>query len=465
MEDVITDNEEVANDESDAEESDNEEVQFENSDSEQGISDTEEGDVSASNSLSFVGKNGVTYWKKHSHVPKTVRTRAENIVKKFPSPKLSTRSLKEAKEIWEYFINKDMINLIVEFTNQYIQSIVHKFERPRDATTTDALEIRALLGLLYLAGLYHANRMNVEEFWKTDGSGIEIFRLTMSLQRFRFLLRCLRFDDKNSREERRATDKLAAIRTFFDSFVNNCQNGYNHSEYVTVDEMLPGFRGRCSFRQYIPSKPNKYGIKIYALADAYMYYTSRMEVYVGKQPAGPFNLSTSTKDLVLRLTDNIRTTGRNLTIDNWFTSIPLVEELMTKPNKMTVIGTIKKNKAELPLEFTKPEVRPECTSMFGFRPTCTLVSYIPKKKKNVLLVSSLHKSDEIDDKTGEKRKPSIVTEYNQTKCGVDVVDKLCASYNCSRNTRRWPMVIFYTLLNIAGINSQVIHTTTQIKNF
>lgn len=44
------------------------------------------------------------------------------------------------------------------------------------------------------------------------------------------------------------------------------------------------------------------------------------------------------------------------------------------------------------------------------------------------------------------------------KGGVDVVDRLCANYNCARATRRWPMVIFYTMLNGSTINSQVIHT-------
>jgi hypothetical protein len=44
---------------------------------------------------------------------------------------------------------------------------------------------------------------------------------------------------------------------------------------MTIDEMLVGFPGKCSFRQYIPSKPNKYGLKILALCDAKMFYTSK----------------------------------------------------------------------------------------------------------------------------------------------------------------------------------------------
>lgn len=52
--------------------------------------------------------------------------------------------------------------------------------------------------------------------------------------------------------------------------------------------MLEGFRGKCSFRQYIPSKQAKYDKNIYALVDAENWYRSKMKIYAGKLPKGPF---------------------------------------------------------------------------------------------------------------------------------------------------------------------------------
>ncbi|KAJ8866334.1 hypothetical protein PR048_032177 [Dryococelus australis] len=60
--------------------------------------------------------------------------------------------------------------------------------------------------------------------------------------------------------------------------------------------------------------------------------------------------------------------------------------------------------------------------------------------------------------SGNSNKPEIATFYNCTKGGVNVSDKLCATYNTSRNSRRWPMTIFYSLLSTAGINANIIHT-------
>lgn len=350
-----------------------------------------------------------------------------------------------------------MLVHIVDSTNKYISSISNNYSRGRDAKLTNLEEIKALLGLLYLGGCLKGSRLNTEDLWNRNGIGVELFWLTMSLQRFRFLLRAIRMDDKETRPQRQQMDKLAAVRDIFDSFVSRCQRNYSISQFATVDEKLEAFRGRCSFKQYIPSKPNKYGIKIFALVCAKTFYTSNMEVYVGQQPEGPFQQRNDPASITERMVQPIVNSGRNVTLDNWFTTFDLVDNL-EQNYRLTVVGTVRKNKNELPVEFVQTKSRPVFSSMFGYQHNKTIVSYVPKKNRNVILVSSMHFDDTIDQETGEKSKPEIISTYNSTKSGVDVVDKLGATYNCARNTRRWSMVVFYSLLNVAGINSQIIHT-------
>ncbi|XP_052758211.1 uncharacterized protein LOC128202326 [Galleria mellonella] len=121
---------------------------------------------------------------------------------------------------------------------------------------------------------------------------------------------------------------------------------------------------------------------------------------------------------------------------------------------LTTVGTIRKNKKEIPPDFNVLRGRSVKSNMFGFRDNMVLVSHIPKKGKNVLLISTLHNDAKIDVETG---KPDIILSYNDTKGRIDVVDRLCANYNCARATRRWPMVVFYAMLNVSTINSQVIY--------
>lgn len=182
--------------------------------------------------------------------------------------------------------------------------------------------------------------MNLVDLWATDGTGVDMFRAVMSLQRFKFLLRSLGFDDVTDRVQRKLVDKCAPIRYIFEDFVNKCQHYYSIGGYTTKNEMLESFRGRCPFRQYLPNKPAKYGIKIFSLCDSTKFYTLNMEIYVGKQPHGPFKMDISGKSIVERLVRPILNFGRNVTMDNWFTSIPLSQELLGK--KLTMVGTLKK---------------------------------------------------------------------------------------------------------------------------
>jgi hypothetical protein len=71
-------------------------------------------------------------------------------------------------------------------------------------------------------------------------------------------------------------------------------------------------------------------------------------------------------------------------------------------------------------------------------------------------VLQLHINDRIDASTGGRQNPEIITFYNLTKGDVEVVDEMCAAFSCARNTRRWPMVVFYNILNVAGIRAFII---------
>ncbi len=156
-----------------------------------------------------------------------------------------------------------MLESFVVSANIYIQSIRHKYSRPRDACDTNLVELKACLGLLFLGGVMKVSHTCLEDLWDPDGTGLEYFRLT-GINRFKFILQSLRFDDIRTREDRKVTDKLAAVRYLIEKFNGKLTKHYRLSETVTIDEMLDAFRGRCGFRQYIPNKPAKYGLKPYS---------------------------------------------------------------------------------------------------------------------------------------------------------------------------------------------------------
>jgi len=84
----------------------------------------------------------------------------------------------------------------------------------------------------------------------------------MVKNRFRFLLLVIRFYDKATRTERRLEDKMGAFRGMWDLFMGLRKSLYLVGSAVCIDEQLLPFRGRCGFRQNMPKKLSKYGIKM-----------------------------------------------------------------------------------------------------------------------------------------------------------------------------------------------------------
>lgn len=51
-----------------------------------------------------------------------------------------------------------------------------------------------------------------------------------------------------------------------------------------------------------------------------------LEIYAGKHPPGPYNLSNAAADVLKRVA-SILNSGSNITMDNYFMSIPLFNEI------------------------------------------------------------------------------------------------------------------------------------------
>uniref|UniRef100_A0AAV2L7G4 Reverse transcriptase domain-containing protein n=1 Tax=Knipowitschia caucasica TaxID=637954 RepID=A0AAV2L7G4_KNICA len=65
--------------------------------------------------------------------------------------------------------------------------------------------------------------------------------------------------------------------------------------------------------------------------------------------------------------------------------------------------------------------------------------------------------------TREDMKPQMILDYNSTKGGVDNLDKVTATYSCQRKTARWPLVIFYNIVDVSAYNAYVLWTAINQK--
>jgi len=137
-------------------------------------------------------------------------------------------------------------------------------------------------------------------------------------------------------------------------------------------------------------------------------------------------------------------------MDNLFTSISLAEDLLKL--QTTLVGTIRRNEPDIPKEMIETKGKEEKSSMFGFSGDLTLVAYVPRKGKIVTMLYTMHH----DSATEEDRKPQVILHYNSTKGGVDNMDKMATSYSCRRKNKRWPMALFFNVLDIGALAAYVI---------
>lgn len=202
------------------------------------------------------------------------------------------------------------------------------------------------------------------------------------------------------------------------------------------------------------SKPAKYGIKLWSLVDNSTKYLLDVDVYLGKSINDAKNDKQVGKNVVLKLCKGYFGSGRIVTCDNFFTSVALANDLWL--NGLKIVGTLRANKKEIPVEFRPNKHRDEFSSLHGFHDYLCLVSYVPKKKKSVILLSSEHHLA-LCDEINNTKKPDVITFYNKTKGGVDCLDQMLAELTCKRASSKWTMVIFMFMLDVAAYNSFVLY--------
>ena len=127
-------------------------------------------------------------------------------------------------------------------------------------------------------------------------------------------------------------------------FVDNCQKAFIPDVSLTVDEQLFPTKARCRFTQFMPNKPDKFGIKFWILAELNSKYCLNLKPYLGKHEERVTSLGTH---VVMTVTKPYFGRGYNVTTDNFFTSVELAQKL---PDKRTsLVRTVRLNRKEIPI--------------------------------------------------------------------------------------------------------------------
>lgn len=345
-------------------------------------------------------------------------------------------ALADPIDYYEFFLDNEIINLMVEETNLYAtQYLIREKDIPpnsrlHDWTPTDPVEMRKFIGLLGWMGLVKVPELT--NYWsRSELFSFSLPKTVMSRNRFELLLRFWHFANN---EEAAPQERLHKIDKLLQLFIKKYQHAYTPGQKICIDETMIPWRGRLSFRQYIPNKRHRYGIKMYKLCTS-LGYTWNLSIYVGKDLVNR-NLSAS-HNVVMKLIEGLLNDGRILYVDNFYTSIPLAHHLLQY--KTHLVGTLRSNRKYLPLAVMRAKLKKGEIIAKESPDGITVLKW--QDKRDVKMLSTCHKGNDTVVVTNSNQrqviKPKCVIDYDGGKSPVDVSDQL-ASYNTSlRRCTKW----------------------------
>ncbi|KAJ6642417.1 PiggyBac transposable element-derived protein 4, partial [Pseudolycoriella hygida] len=387
-----------------------------------------------------VGVDG-SVWKKHfpenSNETTKGKMAAWNILRVKPGP--STNAFRKVRDIasaFHLFIDETILDHICNCTTKEAR---HRLNNETWKISKE--ELLAFVAICYARGTLGLKNMSVVNIFSRK-YGSQIIRSTMSRDKFKTIMKFLRFDDKETRKERLSSDKFALMRN------------------ITVDEQLFPTKARCPFTQFMKDKPDKFGIKFYLAVDVDSKYVLNGFAYTGSNEKQE-NGQTAGERVVLTLMEPYFSGGYTITTDNFFTGLDLALSLQEK--HLTLVGTAIKKRRWLPqtAKLKNPNLPLHESNIYLGPNGITLTLYQGKRNKSVSILSSLHKSVKITNSA--KKKPDTINYYNNTKCGVDVADQMAKKYSVKASSRRRPVHVFYNVLDLAGLNAYIIYQQTTDK--
>ena len=230
--------------------------------------------------------------------------------------------------------------------------------------------------------------------------------------------------------------------------------------------MVVKYQGRLRYKQYNPSKPEKYHIKTFGVCDSTTGYAYNLITYYGSETSYnqnlPLDFGQSEKifEYLLSPLGDVH----HIFADRYYTTHKLIKYLSSRRFHYT--GTFMRNRVGFPdelkanLNYLETKYARSSSGMLA----CAWKD--KKAKQPVLIVSTKYAKGDVEVTTKRhgllKVKPCIVHEYNLSMNGCDHLDQLISYYNnFSRKTCKWWKRVFMWIIEVSQIKSFNLYTLTR----
>lgn len=380
-----------------------------------------------------------------------------------PGPTDHARNATSPLEFFMLFFTVGVFQHIADETNRYaMHSFKPEHRKARQWKVRDWQWFRKFVGIVVLMGVHKLPERR--HYWSNDDFfRVDIVKRAMSAQDFEQTLRYLHFanNDDFIAKGKPGFDKLFKVRPLLDRLLVLFGRMYVPNREMSFDEQMIAFKGRTSLKQYMPAKPIKRGIKVWALADAHNGYVYLFDIYTGKNDDKGVDTGLATR-CVLKLAQFLRGTWRIIYTDNFFTSPDLADKLYKMGLYLT--GTMRTNKKDWPKDVQVDAKAARGTSAFRVNGKMIAASWMDNKAVQMLSTcfgtacATIKRRVRGDNwNKHDFDCPIMICKYNKWMGGVDRNDQLREAYHTQLKTHKWYHPIFFFLLDTAIVNSFILY--------
>ncbi|XP_050516259.1 piggyBac transposable element-derived protein 4-like [Diabrotica virgifera virgifera] len=340
-----------------------------------------------------------------------------------------------AYDWFRLLFDDELLNMIVLQTNSYAVEVLSTSkgcDRSRISLWKELTvsELLIFIGLTFHTGTIQLT--SIQDYWKKNRLFSTCFSSYMSRDRYLLIMRCLHFAENVKENEPVPVDRLYKVRPLLDHFNNKMKTVYYPGKYLSLDESMILWKGKLVFKQYLPKKRHKYGVKLYMLTEADSTILD-IHIYAG---AGDATAGKShTERVVLHLMRNFFDHGHSLHMDNYYNSYNLAKLLLDKNSFCT--GTLRKDRKGCPKNVVDAKLKKGQTKSMYLN---NVMVGKWRDKRDIIYISTEYKNEMVtvrNRRGDEKIKPLPIIQYNKYMGGVDLQDQMSSYYPPTRKTLRW----------------------------
>ena len=228
---------------------------------------------------------------------------------------------------------------------------------------------------------------------------------------------------------------------------------FNPFQKLVIDESLILFKGRVAFKQYIPSKRHRFGIKIFVLCDCETGMILDVIVYSASDIDVPKDDNLGFGGSVVKeLLSKYLGQGHILYTDNYYTS-PTLSSFLHENNRGSC-GTVRVN---------MPKHNKLRKGEHELKRNGPIMALQWLDKRTVSMLSTVHKGEMMT--TGKRcyrtdneiLKPDSVLDYTLNMRLVDKSDMMIGTIDCLRKSLKWYRKLFFHLLDVTLLNAYYLY--------